>query len=305
MTWPLVDLLRSNTRNRVAWRRVRRVHGANRLTADRARGGAVALTSSILLLILAKHPLKTSGLVGTARLLGLQIRKSPGLSVNILHLLGSLLVELDNLLASRSVGGLLKVRAEASPEAAGTGTDSVGLVRGLGAVGGVELLVETLEGVEEAGGNTVLGVKLDTLLKGGITDDVSMSQVLGEDASAGLLLLCDVVRVAVSVLGEGRILSRVVAGRCDRDVVLAELGVVQQKSSLLRGLLLEGDLGRLGLALGGDLDVGNLAAEAEEITDLAIAGRAGDVLDLNGGGRHLEMWNVEVFCVCCVEAGEL
>ena len=112
----------------------------------------------------------------------------------------------------------------------------------------------------------MLGVELDTLLEGGITNDVSVSQVLGENASAGLLLLRDLVRVAVGVLGERSILGRILAGRSDRNVVLAELGVVQQQSRLLRGLLLEGDVGGLGLTLGGDLDVGNLAAIRELVT---------------------------------------
>ena len=64
--------------------------------------------------------------------------------MDVLHLLGSLLVELDNLLASRGVGGLLEVGAETSPEAAGTGADSVSLIRGLCAVGCVILGIDNV-----------------------------------------------------------------------------------------------------------------------------------------------------------------
>jgi hypothetical protein len=98
-------------------------------------------------------------------------------------------------------------------------------------------------------------------------------------------------------------------------VLGAELGVVEQKSGLLCGLLLERHLGLLGLALGGDLDVGDLATvaksvriqivsrigswqnspEAEEVTDLAIGGRAGDVGNVDSRGRHIVgiLWSRE------------
>lgn len=53
----------------------------------------------------------------------------------------------------------------------------------------------------------------------------------------------------------------------DGNVLGAELGVVEQKSGLLCGLLLESHLGLLGLALGGDLDVGNLATTHKSADD--------------------------------------
>lgn len=104
-------------------------------------------------------------------------------------------------------------------------------------------------------------VKLDGPLDGGITDNVAVSEVLGDNSCAGLLLLGDLVRVPVSVsggvlsIGRGR-----AARRLDGDVVGAELGVVQEEGSLGRCLLLECDARGLSLALCLDVEAGNLAA---------------------------------------------
>lgn len=121
--------------------------------------------------------------------------------------------------------------------------------------------VEVLEGGEEAVRDIVLGVQLDSALDGGISDHVAVSEVLGQDASTGLLLLGDLVGVAVGVLGGvSSIIVDILAGAGNLEVVGAELGVVEEKSSLLGRLLLKSDVGRLGLALSGDLEISDLAA---------------------------------------------
>lgn len=111
-------------------------------------------------------------------LLSLQVSKTTGLSMNLLDLAATIGVELDNLLASRSVGSLLKVRVETQPEIVGSLSDSIALISGLGAVAGMVLAVETLEGGEETVRDTVLGVELDAALNGGVTHDVALGKVL-------------------------------------------------------------------------------------------------------------------------------
>lgn len=104
-------------------------------------------------------------------------------------------------------------------------------------------------------------VKLDCPLDRGITDDVAVGEILGNNACAGLFLLRDLVGIPLSV--SGGVLSidgRRAACRLDGDVGRAELGVVQEEGGLGGGLLLEGDGRGLCLALGLDVEAGNLAA---------------------------------------------
>jgi hypothetical protein len=212
-------------------------------------------------LLLAKDLLKTSGLVGTSTvLLGLEISKTTSLSVDLLNLSAALSVELGDLLAGGGVGSLLEVRAQAEPEAVGTLADAVALIGGLGSVGGMVLLVETLEGREEAVGDAVLGIEVESTLDGGITYDVAVGEVLSQDTCAGLLLLSDLVGVAVSVLGSGDIVFAIGASAGDLKMVVSELSVVEEESGLLGSLLFEDDLCGLGLTLLGDLDIRDLAA---------------------------------------------
>lgn len=49
----------------------------------------------------------------------------------------------------------------------------------------------------------MLVVEGNGALDGGIAHDVAVREVLGNDARAGLLLLCNLVRVAVLVGGDG------------------------------------------------------------------------------------------------------
>lgn len=211
-------------------------------------------------LLLAKDLLKTSGLVSASTvLLLLEVSKTTSLSVDLLDLSAALGVEVGDLLAGRSVGGLLEVRAQAEPKAVGTLGDSVALIGGLGSVGGVVLLVETLESREEAVGDAVGGIEVESALDGSVAYDVTVSEVLSQDTGAGLLLLGDLVGVAISVLGSGDIVVAIGGGAGDLQVVGAELGVVEEESSLLGSLLLEDDLCGLGLTLLSDLEVGDLS----------------------------------------------
>lgn len=180
--------------------------------------------------------------------------------MDLLDLSAALGVEVGNLLAGGCVGSLLEVRAQAEPQAVGTLGDAVALIGSLGSVGGVVLLVEALEGGEEAAGDVVNGIKIESALDGGISYDVTVGEVLSQDASAGLLLLGDLVGVAVNVLGRGDIVIVVGTGAGDLKVVGAKLGVVEKESSLLGSLLVEDDLSGLGLTFLGDLDIRNLSA---------------------------------------------
>lgn len=192
-------------------------------------------------------------------LLLLDIGQSAGLGVNVLDLARALSVELDNLTASVGGASLLKVRVEASEEVVGAVGEAVALVSGASTVGSVVLLVQVLDGAQEAGRDVVLGVKLDGMLDGGIANDVAVSEVLSQDTGTGLLFLCNVVRLALRVGGTTAGNLFVGMGAGDGDVVGAKLSVVEQQSSLHSSLLLKGDVCALGLALSGELDVGNLA----------------------------------------------
>lgn len=56
-----------------------------------------------------------------------------------------------------------------------------------------------------------------------------------------------------------------IAGAGDLEVIGAQLCVVEEEGSLLGCLLLKDDIGRLGLALLGGLDIGDLAAVEKSV----------------------------------------
>lgn len=58
----------------------------------------------------------------------------------------------------------------------------------------------------------------------------------------------------------------------------------------------ESDSCRLGISLSLDVEAGDLAAEAEEIANLLILCLGRDVLHVDGGGRHLEMFQMSYMC---------
>jgi hypothetical protein len=107
----------------------------------------------------------------------------------------------------------------------------------------------------------MLVIQLDSSLDGSIANDIAMGKVLSENASAGLLLLRDVV-VLTLLTGRTGLACVGAGGAGDRNVVGSKLRVVKQKSSLGSSLFLEGDFSALRVAFSGsDLDVGDLAAE--------------------------------------------
>lgn len=71
--------------------------------------------------------------------------------MDVLDLLATLRVEVDELLAGWGTSCLLEVGCQASEEAVGLGGDTIGLVDRLGLIGGMVLLVEAGEGGQEAG----------------------------------------------------------------------------------------------------------------------------------------------------------
>jgi hypothetical protein len=208
---------------------------------------------------------------------------------------------------SRITYSLLKIRAQAAKEARGLFRDLVGLVGRLGAVGSMVLGVEVLQGRHEPVGYTMLVVELDRTLNGSIANDVTVGEVLGEDAAAGLLLLGDLVTVTLGVGGGARVLVGVLGG--DVDLGAGQLRVVQQQGRLGGRLLLKDNGGRL-CAVGalGYLEFCDLAAirrgraglatmtaakvqrgvdvpEAEEVSNLLLLGLGRDVLNVDGEMR--------------------
>ena len=98
-----------------------------------------------------------------------------------------------------------------------------------------------------------------------------MGEVLGDDAGAWLLLLSDLVGV---LLGMGWLVLLCSLSAGDRNLGAAELGAVEEEGGLGGGLLLEGYRGILGLAGWGDLDLGDLSAEAEESEEMILVNGA-------------------------------
>lgn len=118
---------------------------------------------------------------------------------------------------------------------------------------------------KEAGGDTVLVVELDSTGDGSVSNNVAVSQVFCDDARAWLLLLCDVVAVAVGIGCRNAVVAgRLVGGQaCSRgygDVRSAELGVVEEQGGFGSGVLLKGHSGGLSVAVGLDVEAGDLAA---------------------------------------------
>ncbi|KAG7116665.1 hypothetical protein HYQ44_006292, partial [Verticillium longisporum] len=137
----------------------------------------------------------------------------------------------------QGAGGLLKVATEAAEEALGAGRNAVGLVGGLGAIGGVVLLVEALEGVEEAGGDAVLAVELNGALQGGVAAGAGDADVGGAELCVvqqkGGLGCCLLLKGDGSLLlltGGGDIEARDLAAEAEE---VADLLVLGRRSDVL------------------------------------------------------------------------
>lgn len=179
--------------------------------------------------------------------------------MDVLDLLAALGVEVDELLASWSSGGLFEVGSQASEEIVGLLGDTIGLINRLGLVGGMVLLIEVGEGGQEAVGNSVLGVEIDGLLDGLVTEYVAVGNVLSSDTGTGLLFLCDLIAVSLGVLCE--VASVIIVGSSgagNLNLCGTELGVVEEEGSLRGSLLFKSYGGILRLSGLGDLDRADL-----------------------------------------------
>lgn len=198
--------------------------------------------------------------LGTSLLL-LQVCKAAGLGVDVGHLVGRLGVKVDELLSGWGGSGLVVVRSKSVEDALNTSSDPVRLIGSLGLLGSLVLRVKAVKGLEELVGNTVLLVEIQGALGSLVTDGVAVGEILGDDAGAWLLLLGDLVRVLLRVAWLVLLCS---LGPGDGNLRAAELRVVEKERRLGGRLLLEHYRGILRLAGWGDLDLGDLSAEAEE-----------------------------------------
>lgn len=181
----------------------------------------------------------------------LEVGKVAGLVVDIKNLLAALVVEVSELLASRCAHGLLEVGAQARPGSNALVSNTVLLVDTLGLCGSLVLGIELLESGGEAGADTVLLVKSKSTLNGLIADGVAVGKVLGNNARARLVFLRKMLRrllVSSREFAASELVER--GGSGDVNLVVTELGVVEEKSSLGCRLLFESDGSRLD-AVGG------------------------------------------------------
>ena len=108
----------------------------------------------------------------------------------------------------------------------------------------------------------MLVVKIDGLLDSLVTEDVTVSNVLGSDTGTGLLLLGDLIAVSLGVLCSAALIIIIgFRGTGNLDLRSAELGVVEEEGSLRSSLLFEGYGGILCLSGLGDLDGADLTTE--------------------------------------------
>lgn len=176
----------------------------------------------------------------------LEVGKVTGLVVDIKNLLAALVVEVSELLASRSAHGLFEVGVQARPGSNTLVSDTVLLVKSLGFCGSLVLGIELLESGSEASADTVLLVKSKSALNGLVADGVAVGKVFSDDARAGLVFLRDVVRrlfIGSRELAASELVER--GGSGDVNLVSTKLSVVEEKSSLGGRLLLECDGSRL------------------------------------------------------------
>lgn len=103
-------------------------------------------------------------------------------------------------------------------------------------------------------------VKFYGTLNSSVTYDIAVREILGEDATAGFLLLGDVVGIPIGVGGVRVVLLGLAVCGGDGDLRRAELGVIEEQGRLGSRRLLKSHGGILSSVGGrGDLDVGDLA----------------------------------------------
>lgn len=155
--------------------------------------------------------------------------------MNITDLLVGLNIEITNLLTSRSVEGLLKVRSYAAPVVGSLVSDFVFFVKSFRAVGGLVLVVKASQGGGESIRDSVFLVKSNCLLDGLVADSVAVSKILSHYTRARLVLLFDVMLVFVpGFLGAGGVgAGNVVDVMCGLDMNSrgSKLRVIEEQRS--------------------------------------------------------------------------
>jgi hypothetical protein len=249
-------------------------------------------------------------LAAAALLLLLEVGKVARLVVDVHDGLVALIVEATEFLTSGSIGSLLEVAVQSGPASICLLCETELVVNSLSLLSGLCLGVEVLKGLGELGGVAVLLIGSESRLDSLVRDDVTMGEILGEDAGAGLLFLLNVVVAIFGLFGGGSLFASNLADRLRRanmNRVGSKLCVIEEKSRLSSGRLLESN--------GSSLSIGtrrlyadglNLSAEAEEGLDLIFAGLGTDVLDVDSGG-HVDdvcvlfavkgMWKVQWYWV--------
>lgn len=97
----------------------------------------------------------------------------------------------------------------------------------LSLLGGVVLLVEVGEGREKSARNSMLLIQVDGTLNTLVTNNVAVGEVLSDDTASRLLLLCNLVGIALSVVGVvASIILVVSSGAGDLNLGSSKLGVV-------------------------------------------------------------------------------
>lgn len=139
-------------------------------------------------------------LLATLSLSCFQVCETAGLGMDITDLLVALRVEIRQLLARGCSHRLLEVARHATPSLRRSVCDAVIGIQALGLIGSLVFLVECHQRVGEAGADAVLVVELDGALEGIVGDDVAVSEVLGDDAGAGLVFLGNVVGVGAGIV---------------------------------------------------------------------------------------------------------
>ncbi len=184
----------------------------------------------------------------TLRFASLERREMLRLVVHIQHLLAPLLVERTQPLPRRRIGSLLVIARQPAPRLLRTAGRADLLVHLRRTLRDLVVGVELVEGAHETVAEPMLLVESEGTLDCFIADDVAVGEILGDDARAGLVFLCDVLLV-VRLFGGGRLAAGDLVergGGGDGDLGGAELGVVEEEGGLGCGFLLEGYRGGLG-----------------------------------------------------------
>ncbi len=101
------------------------------------------------------------------------------------------------------------------------------MINRAGLVGGMVFFIETLNGRDEAGGNSVFLIEIDGTLNGLVSEHVTVGKVFSNDAASWLLLLGNLIGVTLRVLCEmAAIIVGASGGRCDLDFGGTQLCVI-------------------------------------------------------------------------------